>query len=396
MRELIELSNSLIEQIDTRYIREYIKYVDWNNRLIGIKGSRGVGKTTLLLQYIKINLPEEKVIYITLDDLYFTENKLIDFADDFVKNGGKYLFIDEVHHYKNWSIELKLIYDRYKDIKIVFTGSSILHLSKSKADLSRRAVMYKMPGLSLREYININSKHNFESYSLYDIIENHQKFAKKIWTKIKPIEKFNEYIKTGYYPYFLENKGTYLYKLAEVINLIIEADLPYITEISYNSIDKLKQLLYIIATSVPFKPNIQKISERIGMGKNTLKLFINYLNDAEVITTLYSNKKGISLLTKPEKIYLNHPNIMYALAPQNTDIGNIRETFFLNQLKQSHQVYYPEKGDFLVDSKYLFEVGGKSKTTRQIKNFKNAFLALDGIETGYKNQIPLWLFGFLY
>jgi predicted AAA+ superfamily ATPase len=393
---MYDFSARAVEMVKVANIRPQIEWLKQNERLIGIKGSRGVGKTTLLLQYAKTLLKKETFVYISLDNLYFTENSLLNFADEFYKNGGKVLLIDEVHHYPNWSLELKNIYDIFPDLKVVYTGSSLLHLAKGRSDLSRRSVVYNLPGLSLREFINFSTKLNLAPISLDEILANHESVAKQIWKETKPIKWFNQYINHGYYPFFLEGIDNYHHKLNGVILQVLESDLPYISGVSYSNINKLKQLLYVISESVPFKPNIEKLSERIGISKNTLKDYLHYLNDALLINMLYSDSKGISRLTKPDKIYLHNPNLMFALANNSSNIGNLRETFFYNTLSAKHGVSYTPKGDFLIDGRYTFEVGGKNKSQKQIQGVENAYLAVDGIETGYGNQIPLWLFGFLY
>lgn len=396
MRTIFENSTKAVERVDVKNIRSQIAWLEQSDRLIGIRGSRGVGKTTLLLQYAKTKLKQDSFLYVSLDSLYFTENKLVTLADSFVKNGGAYLLIDEVHHYPNWSIELKNIYDSHPELKVVYTGSSLLHLIKGRADLSRRSVSYTLPGLSLREYINFSQNINFPSYSLTDILKNHEEISKSIWTRVKPNKYFNDYIEHGYYPFFLEGKENYHKKLNEIVLQILEADLPFLTGISYTHINKLKQLLYIISESVPFKPNVEKLSERIGISRNTLKEYLHYMSDALLINLLYSDSKGISRLTKPEKIYLHHPNLMVSLLSDARNIGTLRETFFYNQLSVNHKVNYSTDADFIVDNHYIFEIGGKNKTQKQIKGINDSFLAIDGIESGYQNEIPLWLFGFLY
>jgi predicted AAA+ superfamily ATPase len=396
LNKFVELSERAIEFTDVDFVRSQISYLQQTERLIGIKGSRGVGKTTLLLQYAKLHLKSNHKIYISLDNPYFAKNNLLEFVDEFVKNGGEYLLLDEVHHYSDWSLALKIIYDNYKNLKVVYTGSSLLHLAKGRADLSRRTILYTLYGLSLREYINLVKKKNFQPVSLNDILSNHQELSKNIISEVKPIQHYNDYIQTGYYPFFLENKQTYLFKLVETVNQIIETDLPYVTNISYASINKLKQLLQIISESVPFKPNLEKISSQIEISKNTLKDYLYYLEEAMLIAMLKSDRKINSNLAKPEKVYLNHPNLMYCLANENTNQGNIRECFFLNQLQALHQINYSEVGDFMVNKKFIFEIGGKNKTCKQIANIENSFIAADDIEIGNKNTIPLWLFGFLY
>jgi len=396
MRNLFEISEKMVELTDTTFIRPQMAWLQQSERLIGIKGSRGVGKTTLLLQYAKKFLHQEPFIYISLDNLYFTENKIFDFADEFVKNGGKYLLIDEVHHYPGWSVELKNIYDTQSGLKVIYTGSSLLHLIRGRADLSRRSVSYTLPGLSLREYINFTENTDFSAFSLSEILESHTVLAKKVWSIVKPVKKYKEYVEIGYYPFFLEGQENYRGKLMEVILQVLESDIPLIAGVNISHVNKLKQLLYVISESVPFKPNIEKLSERIGISRNTLKDYLYYLGEALLINSLTIKGKGISRLSKPEKIYLHHPNLMFALSGSSADTGNLRETFFYNQVSVKHLVNYARKGDFLVDDHLVFEIGGKSKTRKQIKGLEKSFLAIDNIETGYLNEIPLWLFGFLY
>jgi len=333
---------------------------------------------------------------VTLDDIFFSENRLIDFIDDFVALGGEYVLLDEVHKYPNWSQEIKNAYDRHSQLKIIFTGSSILKIREAYADLSRRAVVFNLEGFSFREYLNLKTNQSFPVLKLTDILEHHQEIVKDIWKIVKPLAFFESYLRYGYYPFFLENQETYHQKLREIISLTLEIDLPYNTEISHSKIFHIKQLLYIIAERVPFKPNIQKISERIATSRNTLKQYLHILDEAQIIALLFSEKKGMSSLTKPEKIYLHHPNLMYSLSESDADVGTVRETFFLNQLSAKHEVFYTEKGDFRVDRKYTFEVGGKNKDAKQIQGIEHAFLAKDGLEAGFGREIPLWLFGFLY
>jgi len=397
MEKLFETSSLKLRSIKIDFERYLAVKIDWKDRLIAIMGARGCGKTTLLLQYIKRNYPQsEDALYISLDDIYFTTNRLIDVIDDFVKQGGRYLFIDEVHKYTGWSREIKNAYDTYADLKIVFTGSSMLQVHKSEGDLSRRAVVYEMLGLSFREYLIMNSGKEFPVLTVMDIINNHVSLSKKIATEIKPLMEFKNYLKHGYYPYFLENKSTYLQRLSATVNLVLELDLPSVERIDYSTIHKLKKLLYIIATSVPFKPNIEKLSQQTNATRGSVLLYLDYLRKAQLIGLLKSPKAGDGYMNKPEKIYLNNTNLMYALEHEQPSIGTVRETFFMNQLQAESKVHYTEKGDFLIDKNKVFEIGGKNKTFDQIKDLKNSFIAADGIETGFKNKIPLWLFGFLY
>ena len=396
MDKLIANSFNLIKSVDTKYIRDYIKIINWKDRLIGLKGARGVGKTTLLLQYIKQNIPVSKTLYLSLDNIFFSTNRLIDLVDEFVKNGGEFLFLDEVHRYSQWSVEIKNIYDMYSGLQVVFTGSSILHIDHKKSDLSRRAVFYEMPGLSLREYINFKLEKNIKPIPLESILYHHQEISMQIIENFKPIAIYNEYIEKGYFPFFVENEATYHKKLEEIINVVLDVDIPQSFDISLHSIEKIKKLLYIISTSVPFKPNIQKLSERIETTRNSVKTYLHYLNKAQIINLLRTDNKGISILQKPDKIYLHHPNLMIALAGDKSNTGNLRETFFFNQVSFSEELTASKKADFMVNNKYTFEIGGKNKNKSQISGIDNAFVALDNIEHGFGNKIPLWLFGFLF
>lgn len=380
------------------FVRDYINEFPWGNvRLMGIKGSRGVGKTTLLLQYIKKNFGNsETALYVSLDDLYFSENRLVDLVDDFVAKGGEYLFIDEVHKYKNWAIEIKNIYDQQPDLKVVFTGSSLLEILNARADLSRRAVVFNMQGLSFREFLKYDSNIVFQKYTLEQILKNHTEIGLSIRSDYKVLKEFERYLKKGYFPFMQENPDVYHTKVREIVNMIMEIELPLMRAMDVSKVSKMKQLLYIIAQSVPFKPNVKKLADRIGISRNLLLSYTKGLDDANLINLLHKNTFGIGLLQKPDKIYLENTNLAYALSEQDPNIGNVRETFFLNQVKQKHTLTYPDKGDFLVDNKYLFEVGGKNKTGKQITGIKNAFVVADDIEFGSDHKIPLWLFGFLY
>jgi predicted AAA+ superfamily ATPase len=372
--------------------------INWGNRLIAITGARGVGKTTLLLQYIKdiFKTDIENILYVSLDNLYFSKTTLSDFADEFVKRGGKYLFLDEVHKYPNWSLEIKNIYDNYPELFIVFTGSSALDILKGKGDLSRRVVTYKMNGLSFREFLTFKYRLIFPVYSLKDIIENATEICNAINTTIKPIKYFEEYLKTGYYPYFIEGEDDYYQRIEQTINQIIETDLPTIENIDFTAIHNIRKLLVVIAEVVPFKPNILKLSKQIGINRDTFVKYLHWLARADLLLLLETDTHGTSKLNKPEKVFLNNPNLIYTLTQSVTNTGSLRETFFYNQLKVKHKVLYSNIGDFLVDNKFIFEIGGKNKTNRQIPGIDNAYIAADNIEYAYKNTLPIWLFGFLY
>ncbi|MEI8136920.1 MAG: AAA family ATPase [Bacteroidota bacterium] len=394
---LYEKFHRKLEATSVAFTRSALNSIQWKARLIGIKGARGVGKTTLMLQYIKLHLPsDESTLYVSLDNIWFAQNSLSKLTDSFVKNGGKFLFLDEVHKYPNWSQELKNIYDDYPTLKIVFTGSSLLEILNARADLSRRAVIYSMQGLSYREFLNLKLNLNLPSFTLNELLENHLTIARALNKQIKPLQYFTEYLKSGYYPFFQEIPELYYQRLEEVVNLILEIELPLLRKVDVAYVPKLKQLLQIISESVPFIPNVSKLSERIGVNRNTFITYLYFLQEAHIIRNLYRDAKGITQLQKPDKIFLENTNFQYAFSPLNTNIGNLRETFFANQLSQLHLIEYTQHGDFSIDRKYTFEIGGKNKTTKQIKKIKNSYIVTDDLEYGNNNSIPLWLFGFLY
>lgn len=397
MEKIIEKSLSKTNKVSLKFKRYLYNEIDWNNRLIGIKGARGTGKTTPMLQKLRNDFQNNKsVVYISLDDIYFSANSLVGFTDDFVKNGGKCLFIDEVHKYQGWSRELKNIYDDHQELSIVFTSSSALEIYRGEGDLSRRAIVYNLNELSLREYIALIHNITIPAVSLLDILTKHSEISGYINQLIKPIALFNEYNKYGAYPFIVEGKTKYYERLETIVNLILENDLPSIVGIGYQTITKIKKLLYILAGIVPYKPNIAELSRKIGTSRDLLSKYLDLLDMANLIKQLHSDNKSISYMAKPEKIYLNNTTLMHALNENNTNSGTIRETFFLNQLSCQHELLYSKNGDFLIDNKYVFEVGGQNKTKKQIKGVENAYLAVDDIEYGYINRIPLWLFGFLY
>ncbi|MFV8356766.1 ATP-binding protein [Flavobacterium sp. XS1P32] len=396
MEKLISQFYEKYARVQTHHVRDFIHSIDWDNRFVGIKGSRGVGKTTLLLQYIRLNFePTHKVLYISLDHLYFLENTMYDFVDDFYKKGGLFIAIDEVHKYPNWAIEIKNIYDDMPHLRLVFTGSSLLHIHQAKADLSRRVVIYTMPGLSLREFIQFETQIKLDSYSLQDILDNHITIAMQMVQKIKPLHYFENYLLYGYYPFYMENKNSFHQKLSEVILTVLEVDIPQYASIPVSNALLLKKLLAVISGSVPFKPNMNSISERTGISLNTMKNYLKLLNDAQLLQLLYVEEKGINSLGKPEKIFLNNPNLMHNISA-NVNVGNLRETFFFNQVQRKHTVFASSTVDFKVDGIYEFELGGKNKKQKQIEGLPNSFVVKDGIEIGSITTIPLWLFGFLY
>ncbi len=394
MEGLLETHNRYISNLEVLFRRSF--EIDWNDRLIGLVGARGVGKTTFLLTRIKEELGNSKVLYASCDDIFFATTSLVSLADEWVKRGGEYLFLDEIHKYPNWSQELKNIYDRYKKLKVVFTGSSVLHIYSGNADLSRRAVVYNINGLSFREFVNIQTQSTFPKLTLVELLKNHEQLSREIVSKIKPFEHFGNYLRYGYYPYYLESTTTYHRKLMNTINLMLEIDLPYLRNVDVKYVHKLKKLLSILSHAVPFQPNISQLATDMEVSRNTVMLYLNYLEESKLLNLLRSKASSDAMLAKPEKVYLHHPNLLYAIAPHSVNKGNERETFFYNQVNNVHKVSYAVSGDFLVEGKYTFEVGGKTKKNKQINSMKDSFVVADDVEYGSENRIPLWLFGFLY
>ncbi|MFO7828670.1 MAG: AAA family ATPase [Bacteroidales bacterium] len=405
MESLFEQSHQKVNRVKTSFYRSIYHTIDWNCRLIEINGARGVGKTTLMLQRAqKLNKTvAEKVLYVSLDDPYFYNHTIIDVANYFNQFGGLHLFLDEVHKYPpkypkhDWSAEIKVIYDRYPDLQVVYSGSSVLQLFKGHGDLSRRKCSYNLPGLSFREYINWTDKKNIPVISLTQIINSHQDIAQKISSELKIIPFFIDYLKYGYYPYYKEAPDQFCVRLRDTINVILEQDLPAVASFSRENHVKLKKLLAVLSESVPFTPNLTNLrSELFIADQRTLLNYLDALEKAELLCTLDKATKGMKKMHKPSKIYLNNTNLLNCLFFDKPNIGTIRETFFFNQLRSLHRINFPDKGDFIVDSKYTFEIGGKNKTSFQIKEIPGSFLAMDDIEIGFGNKIPLWLFGFLY
>ena len=398
MENLYKTFYQLLGRTNLSFVRYLSPKIRWNNRLIGITGARGTGKTTMLLQHIKKtfgNAPKE-VLYVSLDNIWFSSNRLIDLASDFDKMGGKYLFLDEVHKYGNWSQEIKNIYDSFPDLKIVFTGSSMLEIYRGNADLSRRAVHYVLHGMSFREFLKYDQDVEFEVFTLENILQNHIKIASAINERIKPLPLFHRYLKEGYYPYYKEDSEIYGERLLHTVNVILETDLPSVENIEIHTIKKIKQLLFVIAQRVPFSPNIKELATILEVSRKSLLNYLTFMEKAQLLNLLQQDVSGLRILSKPEKIYLNNTNLAYALETEKPDIGNLRETFFFNQLKAVSEITSAPKADFTVNNKYIIEVGGKNKGHEQIMGLENAYLALDNQEYGFGNKIPLWLFGMLY
>lgn len=389
MEKLFEYSNKLIKEADTSFLRYMYNEINWQSRMIGLIGPRGVGKTTLVLQYIKQNLNPAETLYVTAEDFYFVDNRITELVDTFVKYGGKYLFIDEIHKYKDWAKELKLIYDYHKELKVVFTGSSVLDIKKGASDLSRRAVIYNMQGLSFREYLQLFHNIPVKAYSLEEILQH----KVEITDLKRPLPLFADYLKRGYYPFALEED--FKIRLGQIINQTLENDIPMYVDMNVATGRKLKQLLAIISKSAPFKPNMTKIAEMLSASRNNISDYCLYIEEAGMIAQLRDNTGGIRGLGKVDKIYLDNTNLIYNLAEDTSNVGNIRETFFLNQMRVKHDVFASPVADFQIDDK-TFEVGGKNKGQKQIKEVENGYIVKDDIENGFLNVIPLWQLGLTY
>ncbi|WP_053181925.1 ATP-binding protein, partial [Sunxiuqinia dokdonensis] len=350
MNKLLEQFQKLLRETDTSFFRYIYAEINWKSRMIGLTGPRGVGKTTLVLQQIKKNLNPAETLYVTAEDFYFADNRLADLASNFVKQGGKYLFIDEIHKYKDWAKELKLIYDYHPELHVVFTGSSVLDIKKGVSDLSRRAVMYHMQGLSFREYLQLFHQIAVPAYSLEEILSH-----KAVLPEIKhPLPFFEDYLKKGYYPFALEED--FDMRLQQVVNQTLETDIPLYAGMNVSTGRKLKQLLAIIAKSVPFKPNMSSIATALSASRNNITDYCLFVEEAGMIAQLRDSTGGIKGLGKVDKIYLDNTNLIYSLANDHSNRGNIRETFFLNQLRVKYDVIKSPVADFVVDD-YTFEVG---------------------------------------
>ncbi len=389
MTALYQKFEFLIRQTDTAFKRYLFDEIAWESRMVGIVGPRGVGKTTLILQYIKTHLDTKRALYAAADDLYFSEHRLYDLADEFYMYGGEVLFIDEIHKYPEWSRELKNIYDAFPTLRVVFTGSSVLDILKGSADLSRRALMYNLQGLSFREYLRLYHGHDLEVHDLRSIVHHDVKWPQEL----RPLPLFADYLRHGYYPFGVE--GELHHRLGQIVIQTLETDIPQYANLNVGTARKLKQLLAIVAESVPFKPNFTKIASILGVSRNSLDDYFAFMERAGLIAQLRSDTSGIRGLGKVSKVYLDNTNLVYSLRAEQPNLGNLRETFFYNQLRLRHHVEAAERADFTVDN-YTFEVGGKRKKQAQIEQNSTSFIVKDDIEFGHRNIVPLWAFGLTY
>lgn len=396
LQPLYDSYHRKIAKIDLRFKRYLYSQINWKARIISIKGARGVGKTTLLLQHILENYEDvDQTLYASLDNLWFATHSLMDLVDWADRHGISRLYLDEVHRYEGWSQALKNIYDDYPDMSIVYTSSSLLVLDNATVDMSRRQTPYTLYGLSFREYLELEGTFKTAAIPLDDVLNRHVKKAMEIVGNIKVAPLFESYLSHGYYPFYRESLEDFPSRLRETVTVVIDSDLPAVENVTYETLQKVKKLLMIISEHVPFEPNMSELWRQLSTDNESGLKMLYALDKAQVLALLTAKTKNYKSLTKPDKIFLGNPNLMHVLCPK-VDKGNERETFFISQLRVLHDVRYPKQGDFLIDDKHLFEVGGKGKTFEQIADVPNSYLAVDDTEVGSGSRIPLWLFGFLY
>jgi len=392
MQHLVNIHHILLEQSRLTIRRELLDEINWEDRIIGIKGFRGVGKTTFLIDLTKEKFMNDKTcLYVNLNNFYFTKRKIVSFADEFYKTGGKTLILDQIHKYPDWAAELRTCYDSFPELKIIFSASPVLRVLEGNNELQDIANIYHLEGLSFREYLNYQSNLNFKRYTLQEILENHVEIAQEITQEVKPLAYFNNYLKDGYYPYFLENKGFYNETLLKHINLALEIDVTYLNQIDLQYLPKLRKLLQIVASQAPFSPNVSKLSTDVQTSRATIMNYLRYMKNARIVNMLFSNGNEDDI-KKPDLVYLHNTNLMYAIDPTNINNKILRQTFFYNQVGYQHQIKSSGKADFKVNDRFQFSIGGKYTVPVQ----DDFYAAADMIEIGNGTIIPLWLFGFLY
>ena len=397
MDKLINKCRRLLALVNTDVVRELMQQINWDQRLISIRGARGVGKTTLMLQYLKLNGCDcKRSLYISMDSVYFATHTLLEFVERFYQLGGKQLLIDEVHKYPSWSREIKEIYDSYPDLRVVVSGSSLLNILNADADLSRRCIPYEMQGLSYREYLWMVKGIHLPAITLKELLSDPNGFCDNINSQCRPLAYFKEYLQEGYYPFILEGKMEYHLRIENVVNFILDVELPQSCGVEIGNIRKMKSLLAVLASKVPMQVDMTKIAAAAGVSRNTLLAYMQYLSRARLLNLLYAGDDSVKKMQKPDKIYLENPNLIETLALDEPNIGTVRETFLVGQLCYQHKVEYTKMGDLLVDRLYTIEIGGKSKDGKQIASLEDAYIASDDIEYAAGNKIPLWAFGFLY
>lgn len=399
METLFNKHATYIYETPTDIVRSLMNEINWDCRLLSIKGPKGVGKSTLMKQYIKLNYPmgSRKALYCSADSIYFTRHTLLDLVESFINFGGERLFIDEIHKYDGWSKEIKEIYDLYPRLKVAISGSSLLQILGGDADLSRRCIPYTMQGLSFREYLHFEKDIELPVWDLKDILENSWEIYDVIKKACHPLEYFREYLSRGYYPFFLENPRTYYTSIENVVNYTVDFELPKIRRVNVGNTRKIKALLYVLANNIPFQVDISNLAGKIEIERNTVLSYLKHLDESKLIKLLYSDLMSVKKMQKPDKIFIDNTNLLIAIAGKEGDIGTMREIFAVNQLSYSHKVEYgKEKGDFKIDGKYLFEIGGKDKSFHQIADIPNSYVFADDIDMPSGAKLPLWMLGFLY
>ena len=400
MEALIKRHINRMQTVKLDFVRSVMDEIDWNDRLLMIKGQKGVGKTTLMTQRImQVFGPTNTtdVLYASLDNIYFGTHNLLDFIEQFHAQGGRYLFLDEVHKYKGWSVEIKNAYDEFEDMFFVLSGSSLVNLNEGEADLSRRCITYTMQGLSFREYLRMFHQKDFRKRSLQEILTDGNSLCAEVNAQLRPLPLFGEYLRYGYYPYLVEGQNNYYLRIENVVNAIIEEELPQLRKLDVGNIRKVKSLLGILSSGVPFTVDTMKLSSMAEISRNTLLQYLQNLSEARLIQLLYSDVTNVKRLQKPDKIYIENTNMLHALTSTQVNEGTEREVFFINQLSESHVVEYSKtSADFTIDHQYTFEVAGRSKGGKQIAGIDNSFIASADEEYVLGNKIPLWLFGMLY
>ena len=394
---LRDLSAKRMQTAPQAFKRYLFERIDWRDRLLMVKGARGTGKTTLMLQRMRDELPDPaRALYVSLDHLWFSDHSLYDVAEYHCLHGGTHLFVDEVHYHREWQQLLKNLYDDFPELSIVYTGSSLLKLETSGADLSRRQASYSLAGLSFREYLAFEGACEIDAVPLDELLANHSEIAADVSRKVKVLPYYYDYLERGYYPFYKEVYGGYGQRVEATINQVLENDYPSIEDVSFATIRKIKKMLVILAASAPQTPNMSALYRELETDRNQGLKMLGVLERAELLNLLSSKSETLKNMSRPDKIYCDNPNIMAALV-ERPDKGCMRETFFANQLKAAgHALAYPSAGDFLVDGAHLFEVGGRRKSFEQIKDLPDSYLAVDDLEIGYGNRIPLWMFGLLY
>lgn len=399
MERLFVLQDQLLKLTPMGFIRNCAENINWNAQLLSIRGAKGVGKTTMILQHIRQNFgkSDRKALYCSLDANYFVDHSILDLVDIFYRNGGKYLFLDEIHKYENWSREIKEVYDFYPDLHLVVSGSSLLSLMEGDVDLSRRCVSHDIQGLSLREYLQFYKGIDIPKHSLQEILENPEEICDKVNNACRPTAVFNEYLQHGYYPYYYRNEIDYYSIINNVVRYVIEQELPRICKVDLGNTRKIRSLMNMLASSEPYEVDISKMSVQSGLQRPTVLSYLKYLGDAKLLTLLYSDLTNVKRMQKPDKIYIENPNMLHAIASHPIKEGTLRETFAVSQLAFEHQVEFKkEHGDFLIDGTYTLEIGGANKKFGQIAGIPDSYVLADDVDYPVGNKLPLWILGFLY